>query len=75
MYNHPYLDWPRLNIMIYTYFSKLIHNECSICLNKLIIPPLVRCISCDNWFHKKCIKRWILESQTTKCPLCRQNSF
>ncbi len=44
--------------------------ECAICYDSTE-QPLVPLNSCSHSFHKHCIDRWVLRSNT--CPLCRKN--
>ena len=44
------------------------HNVCSICLKNFQDIDTVQILPCDHFFHRACIKDWILANKT--CPLC-----
>lgn len=44
-------------------------KDCSICLENFSVGQLAVRTPCSHMFHKKCIARWMIKSQS--CPLCR----
>lgn len=52
-------------------------TECSICLELLHridgSLPRLRCNTCHNRIHARCLHRWLRESEVPTCPLCRSN--
>lgn len=66
------------NIWKSNYDKKLLgYSECLICF--FIIDPEYKtypdflCNNCNNKFHKSCIHKWIGQSKTEKCPMCRMS--
>ena len=49
--------------------------NCIICLEDIDKGFVYICNSCNNCFHYKCIKKWVIESNTIFCPLCRKPSL
>ena len=53
-----------------------IESECSICYSSLSVDSedeMMICeLDCKHYFHKKCIKEWLLKSEHKNCPLCRK---
>ena len=52
-------------------------DECPICLEKIKNKETIK-LNCNHIFHKKCIKRWINETNNNPnlditCPLCKVN--
>ncbi|XP_014490728.1 probable E3 ubiquitin-protein ligase RHA4A [Vigna radiata var. radiata] len=43
---------------------------CCICLDEFHLNAECYTLTCQHFFHKKCITRWLHTSQT--CPMCRQ---
>ena len=47
---------------------------CSICLDELQDEDCVTALpNCYHVFHTACIREWLLERQSTYCPLCKSN--
>jgi hypothetical protein len=44
--------------------------ECSICLAKSSVSPILKLTDCNHRFHTNCIETWKRQSRT--CPCCRQ---
>lgn len=44
-------------------------DDCSICLENIIIEEHKNITTCNHIFHAKCMAKWIL--QNNSCPLCR----
>jgi hypothetical protein len=44
-------------------------NECSICLDELVIGQPAMRIPCGHLYHEDCIKDWLKKSN--ECPVCR----
>ncbi|EPR78366.1 hypothetical protein SLOPH_1718, partial [Spraguea lophii 42_110] len=34
-----------------------------------------KCNTCNNWYHSKCLNKWIGRSKSGKCAICRQDIF
>jgi hypothetical protein len=49
--------------------DKLIHQECSICLDKFTEGGYKRELICSHSYHKKCIDKWF--KHELSCPQCR----
>jgi len=47
----------------------LLQNECPICLENLLVGDSVYLTPCCHYFHKNCLKDWILIENI--CPSCR----
>jgi len=49
-------------------------DECSICYNgyKLSKKDAGQ-LSCNHFFHRRCILKWLKTSSSATCPLCRRN--
>ena len=46
--------------------------SCNICLNKFKDNDSVRkMLNCNHFFHKSCIDKWFIKSNTIKCPICK----
>ena len=45
--------------------------SCSICLEEYEVGTYKRELSCSHTFHKKCIDKWLLNSNC--CPLCKRS--
>lgn len=64
------------NIWIYLFRDYIFENsidrtECPICFELIERGDAsIRCFSCKNVFHQKCIQLWL--SRTTNCPMCRK---
>lgn len=51
-------------------------NECAICYSIIgtdMQTPNKRCGTCRNTFHGVCLFRWFRSSNSSSCPLCRNN--
>ncbi|OEU14457.1 hypothetical protein FRACYDRAFT_165323, partial [Fragilariopsis cylindrus CCMP1102] len=48
----------------------LTDNLCSICLCELVDGDIVGDIPCNHYFHKDCLKEWLMKSNL--CPFCRK---
>lgn len=46
-----------------------VHNDCSICMDAMS-KIFITVTKCNHVFHKKCLKKWTTNFNTT-CPLCR----
>lgn len=44
-------------------------EQCSICLDNLIVKKEIKLLNCLHKFHKDCVNKWLEENDT--CPLCR----
>merc|ERR1719491_463581 len=44
-------------------------NECSICLDELVIGQPALRIPCGHLYHEECVKDWLRKSN--ECPVCR----
>ncbi|EEP82339.1 predicted protein [Uncinocarpus reesii 1704] len=52
------------------------HGECAICYSVIstnMQTPNKRCATCKNTFHSDCLFRWFKSSNSSSCPLCRNN--
>ena len=46
-------------------------GTCCICQDDYKVEePVVQCPECENFYHRHCIDRWLLENET--CPQCRK---
>lgn len=45
-------------------------EDCAICLEKYQKDETLSILLCDHFFHKQCIKPWLLKND--HCPICRQ---
>lgn len=51
-------------------------SECAICYSIIgtdMQTPNKKCQTCKNWFHGSCLFRWFRSSNSSSCPLCRNN--
>ena len=51
-------------------------SECAICYSIIgtdMQTPSKRCGTCRNTFHGSCLFRWFKSSNSSSCPLCRNN--
>ena len=51
-------------------------TECAICYSVVSADrqlPSKRCSTCKNTFHSGCLFRWFKSSNSSSCPLCRNN--
>lgn len=51
-------------------------SECAICYSIIgtdMQTPSKKCQTCKNWFHGSCLFRWFRSSNSSSCPLCRNN--
>ena len=51
-------------------------SECAICYSIIgtdMTTPSKRCGTCKNNFHSGCLFRWFKSSNSSSCPLCRNN--
>lgn len=51
-------------------------TECAICYSVVSADrqlPSKRCSTCKNTFHSGCLYRWFKSSNSSSCPLCRNN--
>ena len=47
-------------------------NICNICLSNFKEKDNIRkMLNCNHFFHKKCIDKWFIKSNTIKCPICK----
>ncbi|KAJ9659302.1 hypothetical protein H2198_003178 [Neophaeococcomyces mojaviensis] len=52
------------------------HSECAICYSIIgqdMQTPNKKCGTCKNTFHGACLFRWFRSSNSSSCPLCRNN--
>jgi [phosphatase 2A protein]-leucine-carboxy methyltransferase len=52
------------------------HNECIICQSVIstdMQTPNKRCATCKQTFHSQCLFQWFRTSNSSGCPLCRNN--
>lgn len=52
------------------------HSECAICYSIIgtdMQTPNKKCGTCKNTFHGTCLFRWFRSSNSSSCPLCRNN--
>lgn len=62
------------SLTIINYESIPENTECTICLNMTNFShDEVIKLSCNHYFHKKCIKTWFLHSKT--CPICKSTCY
>ncbi|KAF1810845.1 hypothetical protein P152DRAFT_376403, partial [Eremomyces bilateralis CBS 781.70] len=50
-------------------------TECSICQSLISEDnqfPSKKCVTCKNMFHASCLHKWFQSSNSSTCPLCRQ---
>ena len=47
-----------------------IEEDCPICMEKL--EGKLGHLSCNHYFHEKCLKKWIDTSPNNDCPICRK---
>ena len=54
-------------------YDKKLHSslDCIICTDSYIENELVCVLSCNHFFHEKCIEEWI--KYKNECPICRTN--
>ena len=50
--------------------NELLLTECSICLDNYKIDDKISILSCEHFFHKKCLDQWLIKKE--ECPLCRE---
>ena len=51
-------------------------SECAICYSIIgtdMQTPNKKCVTCKNNFHSTCLFRWFKSSNSSSCPLCRNN--
>lgn len=51
-------------------------TECAICYSVVSADrqlPSKKCSTCKNTFHSSCLFRWFKSSNSSSCPLCRNN--
>lgn len=51
-------------------------TECAICYSIIgtdMSTPNKKCATCKNAFHSLCLYRWFRSSNSSSCPLCRNN--
>lgn len=46
------------------------HDTCPICLDHFLPNCDLVELSCDHYYHVKCIRKWISDKCVSKCPLC-----
>jgi len=44
---------------------------CCICMETFTKKNIRRELKCGHNFHKSCIDKWFLKSETLRCPICR----
>merc|ERR1711865_1132943 len=45
------------------------NDDCSICVDKMLVGDSALRIPCGHLFHKGCVRKWLQSSN--KCPVCR----
>jgi hypothetical protein len=63
-----YRSLPRVKVTAYD-IEKNESNECSICLDELVLGQPALRIPCGHLFHEDCIEDWLKKSN--ECPVCR----
>lgn len=63
-----YRSLPRVKVTAYD-IEKNESNECSICLDELVLGSPALRIPCGHLFHEDCIEDWLKKSN--ECPVCR----
>ena len=48
---------------------ELLLSECVICLENYKKEDKISILSCDHYYHTKCLNEWLKKKQ--ECPLCR----
>ncbi len=46
-------------------------NDCRICL-EVLLEDIARLHGCQHMFHRRCILRWLVNSNDPSCPLCKE---
>lgn len=75
LYNLPQIVKSKLNYLgPYTRITPhdpivIKQEKCIICIEEYQSGLYKRNLSCNHVFHKKCIDKWL--QQTNKCPICR----
>ena len=49
--------------------DELLLSECVICLENYKKEDKISILSCDHYYHTKCLNEWLKKKQ--ECPLCR----
>lgn len=49
--------------------DELLLTECIICLENYKIGDKISILSCEHFYHKKCLNEWLKKKE--ECPLCR----
>lgn len=49
---------------------ELLLTECSICLENYEIGDKISILSCEHFYHKRCLNEWLKKKE--ECPLCRE---
>lgn len=49
--------------------DELLLNECIICLENYKKNDEISILSCDHYYHTKCLNEWLKKKE--ECPLCR----
>ena len=49
--------------------DELLLNECIICLENYKKDDKISILSCDHYYHTKCLNEWLKKKE--ECPLCR----
>ena len=62
------------NNYINNILTKIIDEECSICIDSYENNRTVYILECDHIFHSTCMDEWIKYNNRTICPLCRVES-
>ena len=50
--------------------NELLITECSICLDSYEIGDTISILSCEHFYHTKCLNEWLNKKE--ECPLCRE---
>lgn len=62
-------EFDRLNRVILDE-SVLKNNQCSICLEKMLLSDKLVILKCNHIYHNDCLKKWVTNN-SSKCCVCR----
>ena len=62
----------KLNINKKLFNGCVIDDHCSICYEKIYDFESYCKLNCSHYFHKNCIEKWITNTSSNSCPLCRK---
>ena len=52
--------------------GNLLEEQCSICYENIYDFESKSKLGCGHYFHRKCIEKWISNTSTNSCPMCRK---